>query len=195
MQIIRQSSFKALPWKNGGGITHEAIRVPAGGDPFRWRVSMARIDVSGPFSDFTGYGRWMVLLRGAGAALKFSNGHERTLRGVGEMAEFDGGLGVECELLNGPCMDLNLIASKTLRAVHARVERLEQSLPLAAAENQSMLVLPIDAPVELEVGADTVVLEPLDLAVITGSRDRAGNLTRRNPNAAATAFLATLTEG
>lgn len=194
MQIIRQSSFKALPWKNGGGVTHEAIRVPAVGDPFRWRVSVARIDASGPFSDFAGYSRWMVLLRGAGAALKFSNGHERTLRVVGEMAEFDGGLGVGSELLSGPCMDLNLIASKSLGAVHARVERLERPLSLATAENQSSLVFPIDAPLELKVGGDTVVLDPWDLAVIPGSRNGIGRLARRNPGAAAMAFLATLPE-
>jgi hypothetical protein len=30
MQIIRNSSFRASPWKNGGGMTHEVIRVPLG---------------------------------------------------------------------------------------------------------------------------------------------------------------------
>jgi hypothetical protein len=49
LQIIRKSSFTAMPWKNGGGITHEAIPVPASSDPFRWRVSVAHVDASGPF--------------------------------------------------------------------------------------------------------------------------------------------------
>ena len=43
IKIIRRSSFTALPWKNGGGITHEAIRVPPTGDAFLWRVSVAQI--------------------------------------------------------------------------------------------------------------------------------------------------------
>ena len=34
LQIVRKSSFAAAPWKNGGGITYEAIRVPAGGESF-----------------------------------------------------------------------------------------------------------------------------------------------------------------
>jgi environmental stress-induced protein Ves len=74
LQIVRKSSFTSTPWKNGGGITHEALRVPASGEPFRWRVSVAHIDTSDPFSDFSGYRRNMVLLRGAGIALNFANG-------------------------------------------------------------------------------------------------------------------------
>ena len=74
MHIVRHSSFVAVPWKNGGGVTHEAIRVPPGGEPFHWRVSVAQIDVSGPFSDFAAYNRFMVLLKGAGVVLKFSGG-------------------------------------------------------------------------------------------------------------------------
>jgi environmental stress-induced protein Ves len=76
--IIRRSSFTALPWRNGGGITHEAIRVPPTGDAFLWRVSVAQIDSSGPFSDFAGYDRKMVLLRGRGIALEFGSGERCT---------------------------------------------------------------------------------------------------------------------
>src|SRR6266568_2999843 len=108
LQIIRKSSFTATPWKNGGGITHEAIRVPASGDAYRWRVSVAHIDASGPFSEFAAYNRKMVLLRGAGIELRFADGTHKALRKVGELAEFDGALAAHCELLNGPCVDLNL---------------------------------------------------------------------------------------
>src|SRR5271168_4229337 len=106
MRIIRQSEFKATPWKNGGGITHEAIRVPASGDPFRWRVSVAHIEKSGPFSEFAAYNRTMVLLGGSGAALKFATGDQHLLRAVGDVVEFDGAIETRCELTNGPCVDL-----------------------------------------------------------------------------------------
>src|ERR1700731_4572292 len=104
LKIIRKSSFTAIPWKNGGGITHEAIRVPAGGDTFRWRVSVAHIDASGPFSEFAEYKRKMVLLKGAGIDLRFGDGTQKSLRKVGELVEFDGALAVHCELLKGPCV-------------------------------------------------------------------------------------------
>ena len=102
MQIIRQSEFRSTPWKNGGGITREAIRVPASGDPFRWRVSVAHIDQSGPFSDFAAYNRIMVLLRGGGVALRFSSGGERLLRNVGDVVEFDGALATRANCSAGP---------------------------------------------------------------------------------------------
>ena len=58
------------------------MRYPAAGDEFRWRVSVAHIDGSGPFSDFAAYNRKMVLLRGAGIALRFGDGEQKTLRRV-----------------------------------------------------------------------------------------------------------------
>src|SRR5271156_4304363 len=98
MPIRRQSQFQASPWKNGGGITHEAIRVPEMGT-FRWRVSIAHIDAPGPFSDFAGYARTMMLLRGAGVGLKLADGSRRIMRAAGDPAQLDGALAVECELL------------------------------------------------------------------------------------------------
>jgi uncharacterized protein len=166
LTIIRQSSFTAVPWKNGGGMTHEAVRVPAGGDPFLWRLSVAHIDSSGPFSDFTGYSRSMVLLRGAGLTLKFGNGERRDLRQTGDSVEFDGAMPTHCDLLQGPCVDLNFMVSKSLRA-DARVVRVDQSLtPLAAPE--SALIFSIEAPLLLRGDAEEPVrLEPWDLAVFS----------------------------
>ena len=198
MQIIRQSAYTATPWKNGGGITHEAIRVPASGDPFRWRISVARIERSGPFSDFASYNRTMVLLRGSGAELKFSNGDQRMLRRVGDMAQFDGALATQCELVDGPCVDLNLMVIKSLHGVHAWVQRLCDPLPLPTAGGRALAIFPIDAAVVLTGGGnqadcgDTATLEPWDLAVISPSTGSAGSLASAVASAAVFVFLATL---
>ena len=194
MQIIRQSAFTPAPWKNGGGVTHEAIRVPASGDPFRWRVSVAHIDRSGPFSDFAAYHRIMVLLKGNGAALQFANGDERLLLNVGDLAEFDGALSAQCELKSGPCVDLNLMVAKSLQGVEARVRRLREPLGLPAAQGRATLIFPIDAPLLLQAGADQAallepaLLEPWDLALIADS-DGAANVTAAT---AALVFVATV---
>jgi uncharacterized protein len=189
MQIIRQSSFRAVPWKNGGGVTHEAMRVPAVGDPFRWRVSVARIDASGPFSDFAAYHRTMVLLRGGGVRLKFSNGEGRELREVGDMVEFDGALSTQCELSDGPCVDLNFMTDKTLVGARAHIERLHRPLALASHRHQTTLVFPIDAPVELRSGSDSAVLEPWDLALISDSEGGHATVTHREPFTTAAVFV------
>lgn len=192
MRIVRQSQFKSSPWKNGGGITHEAMRSPSRGDAFRWRVSVAHIDVSGPFSDFAGYARTMVLLRGAGIALKLSDGTRRIMRAAGDLAQFDGALGVESELLNGPCVDLNLMTSNAMGPVRARVERLHRPLSCSVRTNESMVVFPIDAAVEIQAdGEDAAVLEPWDLAVIGGAGALSGRIECCE-DAAGAVFLATL---
>jgi environmental stress-induced protein Ves len=191
LQIIRNSSFTATPWKNGGGITHEAIRVPASGVPFRWRVSVAHIDASGPFSEFAEYNRKMVLLRGAGIELRFANGVNYTLRQVGELVEFDGALAAHCELLNGPCVDLNLMVSKS-DSVAVRVERFMESLAVSASRSETTLVFAIDRRFTLEIAAgETVTLEPWDLAVLSHCN---GRLSRLEPDhsSATSVFLATL---
>ena len=193
MRIVRQSQFKASPWKNGGGITHEALREPERG-AFRWRVSIAHIDASGPFSDFAGYARTMVLLRGSGFALKLSDGTRRLMRAAGDLAQFDGALGAECELLNGPSVDLNLMTSNALQLRQVRVERLRKSLVYAARKGESLVVFPIDAPLQIHPSNEkAAILEPWDLALLGGSVEEAGRIACRE-EAACAVFLATLIE-
>jgi len=164
MEIVRKSSFVATPWKNGGGVTHEAFRVPAGGGAFRWRVSVAQIEVSGPFSDFSGYQRTMVLLRGGGVRLRFAGRDERVLRTAGEQVQFDGALPTQCELLAGACTDLNLIVSTAVGDVRSWVQGIDQSYPLPHGE--TVLVFPIQGGVSLLPGDGTLQrLEEWDLAV------------------------------
>jgi environmental stress-induced protein Ves len=192
LQIVRKSSFAATPWKNGGGITHEALRVPASGDPFRWRVSVAHIDVSGPFSDFAEYDRKMVLLQGAGIELRFADGVHKTLRQVGELVEFDGAVSTHCELLKGPCVDLNLMVAKSDSAA-ARVERFIESVAVKASRSETLLVFPVDRRVTLDItGGKSHTLEPWDLAVLSQCSGRVGRLGSASASGSTAVFLATL---
>jgi uncharacterized protein len=191
LKVIRRSSFTATPWKNGGGITYEAMRVPAGGDPFLWRVSVAHIDSSGPFSDFAGYSRSMVLLRGLGLTLKFGNGEQRVLRKIGDSAMFDGAMPTQCNLLQGPCVDLNFMASKSLRA-ETRVARLEQRLT-ALASPDSALIFSIESPLLLEGEAgEPVRLEPWDLAVFSQGTVRLRRIEVEPLSVSSAVFFATI---
>jgi environmental stress-induced protein Ves len=192
LRVIRRTSFTATPWKNRGGITHEAIREPEGADPFRWRVSVAHIDASGPFSEFAGYNRKMVLLRGAGIDLHFGDGSHRTLRTVGELLEFDGALAAHCDLLSGPCVDLNLMVSKSDGAA-VRVERFMESLALRASRNETVLVFPLDYGITLQIDAgSSETLEPWDLAVLSQCSGHLGRPESDDSSAPASVFLATL---
>lgn len=192
LTIIRKSSYTATPWRNGGGTTLEAIRVPAGADSFRWRVSVANIDVSGPFSDFAGYRRTMVLLRGAGLTLQFANGHNCVLGKTGDLADFDGADSAFCELHDGPCVDLNFMVSNSARS-EVRILGVDNSAPVHAFDEESTLILSIADPMLLHSDAgETVKLAPWDLAVLSHGSARVGKAEQAARSAPSAVFFATI---
>jgi environmental stress-induced protein Ves len=188
--IIRKSSLPPIRWKNGGGITHEVIRVPPSAEPFLWRVSIAHIETAAAFSDFAGYQRTMVLLRGAGMALQFANGERQVLRQIGDLAQFDGALRVHCELLDGPCMDLNLMVAKTAASASTRVQRLHAPLLLEACSEEAVLLACVQGTIVLQGdGADAAALEPGDVALLPQAAQPA-RCTPADSAAGALAFIA-----
>src|SRR5262249_51880205 len=112
MIILRASGYRTVPWKNGGGMTQEIVREPPEPTQFDWRLSLATIDASGPFSAFDGYHRTLVLVSGAGVELDFGQHGRSRLSVAGQMITFDGGWPASCTLLGGRGTDLNLIVSR-----------------------------------------------------------------------------------
>ncbi len=150
MEIVAYKQLIATPWKNGGGVTREAYRVPTAGEPFDWRISIADIDASGPFSNFSGYVRHMALLRGAGVRLMFDYAGEVVLRDVGDLTEFDGAVATHGELVDGSCTDLNLIVSKRRHSVRSRVLTLDAPQSLELRESESLIVFILDGGASVE---------------------------------------------
>lgn len=101
--------FRVQPWKNGGGRTTELEVEPEGGSKFLWRLSIADVERSGPFSDFAGYKRTIMLLEGDGMALAFDGTAPHRIAEPLRPFVFDGGWKTECRLLGGPVRDLNLM--------------------------------------------------------------------------------------
>jgi uncharacterized protein len=128
MIILRESSYLTVPWKNGGGVTREILRVPAEPSAFDWRLSLATIDSPGPFSTFDDYHRTLVLVRGAGVELNFVEHGTSRLNAPGQTVAFDGAWQTSCTLLDGPSTDLNLIVSKD------RAQSASRSVQLTGAE-------------------------------------------------------------
>jgi environmental stress-induced protein Ves len=106
--LISVATVVPQAWRNGGGQTRELLVWPAQG-PWRLRISRADIGADGPFSAFAGVTRWFAVLRGHGVALTMQ-GQRREMRISDNALRFDGALAPECELLDGPTEDLNLMA-------------------------------------------------------------------------------------
>ncbi len=106
---VDASAVAPAPWKNGGGVTRELLRLPvASGDDWTLRISVADIDADGPFSPFPGITRWFAVLDGAGVRLGFADRAQDVRRGEAPL-RFDGAEAPGCALLDGPTRDLNVM--------------------------------------------------------------------------------------
>jgi environmental stress-induced protein Ves len=113
------ADLSPTPWKNGGGSTREIVCWPpgAGMDGFDWRVSIATITQSGPFSVFAGVDRVILLLDGDGVHLQSTGGIDHRLDEVLQPFAFSGDEALDCTLLGGPSLDFNVMTRRgTLRA-------------------------------------------------------------------------------
>ena len=115
IQIIDASEFKTIAWKNGKGETTE-LAVSEGGsvDAFDWRLSIATVTQDGPFSDFTGYWRNLVLIEGQGIDLNHDQEYTDSLREVLEFTTFDGGSQTTGTLVDGTIRDFNIMSKQGL---------------------------------------------------------------------------------
>ena len=123
MLHLRPADYRLMPWKDGGGSTTEIAIAPAGAglaEPFLWRVSSARVEVSGPFSRFPGQARSLLLLEGAGLLLSIEGKGRQRLKHPGQLVSFGGDDAVDAALIQGPCVDFGLIHDP--RRVQATLE-------------------------------------------------------------------------
>lgn len=121
LTIHRWSATRAVPWKNGGGITRELARHPEN-DPFHWRLSVAEVASDGPFSEFPGVDRLIALIDGAGMDLKFvDEAVSVPLRPPLGWHRFAGESTVYATLPAGPTTDLNLMWRRDLYDASLRV--------------------------------------------------------------------------
>lgn len=112
-----------MPWKNGGGTSYEIARAPPAGE-LEWRLSLAHIDRGGPFSNFSGYRRALTLVSGTGCVLHGVGAIPARLNVPGMTVHFAGDAAVSCELMGGPCWDLNLMVREPGEIVAAEDVRL-----------------------------------------------------------------------
>jgi uncharacterized protein len=109
---IAPGDRRRMPWRNGGGTTAEIVAEPGPGGRFRFRLSIADVTASGPFSDFTGYDRHILLLEGKGFTLRVAGDAPRVVDRPLVPHAFDGGRAVSCALHGGPVRDLNLMVDR-----------------------------------------------------------------------------------
>jgi uncharacterized protein len=166
MRILRAAGYRVMPWKNGGGTTTEIAVSPeaAGLDDFDWRISMARVETSGPFSSFAGIDRTLSVLEGEGIVLDIAGQLPVRLTSASAPLSFPGDVQTGAKLIGGPITDLNVMTRRG-RVAH-QVERLPLSGEIAIAPSAgTTLVLPVGAGVKLDSEGESS-LGPLDTLIV-----------------------------
>jgi environmental stress-induced protein Ves len=112
--LINTREVAAMPWKNGGGVTRTIAVSPegAGLEDFAWRVSIADVAESGPFSAFPGVDRTILLLDGEGMLLHGDEGPTFALTTPFQPHSMAGDEPVRAELVNGSTRDFNIMVRR-----------------------------------------------------------------------------------
>jgi uncharacterized protein len=138
MHILRSAQHRRMPWKNGGGETLEVAIFPLGAsvDDFSWRVSMARVDASGPFSLFSGTDRILAVLEGA-MNLSVAGRPPVRLSPTSAAHEFPGDAPAHAEVLS-TVTDLNVMIRRS--EFSAQVRKLQQAKVVTGSDETFVLV-------------------------------------------------------
>lgn len=115
IRLLSPLAYRVVPWKNGGGTTTDIAVDPdaAGWDTFNWRVSIADIRKSGPFSQFPGVERSIALLecpRGTEMALTIDG--RKTPMPPHEFIDFSGDSVAHGDLYGEPVRDFNVMSRR-----------------------------------------------------------------------------------
>lgn len=143
----------AIPWKNGGGTTKEIACWPVDStmSDFDWRISVADIDMDGPFSVFPGIDRTIMLLNGAGVQLTADDGSfAHTLSSPLAPFHFSGDTSLDCALLEGSTQDFNIMARRGKSHASTRIVRTVTSMNLS----ETGLLFVASGKWDVHLGAD-----------------------------------------
>jgi environmental stress-induced protein Ves len=175
MRIIRAAECRKMPWKNGGGETTEIIVSPAGAtvDDFDWRVSMARVEGSGPFSLFPGVDRTLAILDGKGLNLYVEGRIPFGLFADSEPLSFPADVATRAGLFSGPITDLNVMTRRSAFD-HSVTKLVLDGSEKLEVEQTETLVFCASGAIRLASGSRETALGPRDTVYFQGSRGLVG---------------------
>ncbi len=112
-RLLKADQRAVVPWKNGGGTTTELSQgsAIASGQDWSWRISIADVEKSGPFSIFAGIDRITCVVDGDGMDLRHEDGSVVALEPSQPVA-YDGGASVLGELRNTPIRNFNVMVDR-----------------------------------------------------------------------------------
>jgi len=165
VQTIPHAVQRDEPWANGAGVTTVILREPDDAD-WQVRVSVARVEQEGPFSELAATRRALIPLD-APMTLRFHDGimlHASRF----EVLRFDGSPAPEGLLPEGPTRDFNLMLRGGARG-EALPRTLADTMFLPGESGVRWLVYLESGQATLRAANDgnDVALNPHDAALVT----------------------------
>jgi uncharacterized protein len=181
VRIVRPDTHRVMPWKNGFGTTTEIAIDPPDADVggrFRWRLSIADVESSGPFSAFPGYERTIMVIAGHGMDLAIGERPVQRLDRLFEPYFFSGDSAAECRLLDGPIRDFNLMVERSSLRSRVAVVRLEAEPQSLERVSAGRIIHCFEGRIDLGLPAAgwSARLQPNCTAMISHADDAQGNL-------------------
>jgi environmental stress-induced protein Ves len=152
-RILHNRDYQRMPWKNGGGTTTEIWKHAAPAGEMLWRLSIADVASDGPFSEFPGIDRWIMVISGNGMYLAIDGLGTKRLDRPFEPLFFPGDAKTDGRLIDGPIRDFNFMIARSFGRGALQV------LPLTAG-----MAAPLDEDTAaIHVFAGSVKIETNDI--------------------------------
>lgn len=157
LTLVDYAQIEPRPWKNGRGVTRNLFDDSSGAEDWTWRVSIAEITGTQPYSSYPGLRRGQVAL-GPGDVDLTINDRTVTLAPEG-IVTFDGEDAVTARPSEVGFLDLNVMTRRD--AWTAEVEIIDGGI--AAARDEQIVVL---VALGLDCAIDGRRLARLDTAAL-----------------------------
>jgi uncharacterized protein len=170
-KLITANSLPSMPWKNGGGTTREVLKFPVSStiENFDWRISLAAVATSGPFSIFPEVDRTMIVTDGPGIVLNDKD--ERiALRRSDEPFYFSGEIPYRASLIDGPIADLNVM---TRRTRYSHSVRRHLTAGTSIDRGNVRVITALSDRLICTIGTESVALARLDSVFVHGPESAA----------------------
>jgi len=148
-RVLRSSDYHRMPWKNGGGTTTEIWKAASPAGEMLWRLSIADVASDGPFSEFPGIDRWIMVISGKGMELTIEELGTKRLDRPFEPLFFPGDAKTDCRLIDGPIRDFNFMIARSFGKGTLQVSRLTAGMAAPLGENTAAIHV-LSGRVEIE---------------------------------------------
>ena len=162
-----------MPWKNGGGTTTEIWKAAGPDGAILWRLSIADVAADGPFSEFPGIDRWIMVVQGKGMELDIAGAGTKRVEKHLEPLAFSGDAATVCRLIEGPIRDFNLMVARSFAQGGLQVVTLSAG-ETRKFEREVAALHVLDGSIEmagdiLSMG-DTLITEGTAIATVSAPR-------------------------